>query len=244
MDGWRIAKALLTPLDYLPLISETPPMRATQLRFVWLLPLFLAGIAAHAQTNRWESAIREFEEIDRTNPPPRRAIIFVGSSSIRLWKSLARDFQEFPVVNRGFGGSELSDSVEFFERIVQPHAPRQIVLYAGTNDINAGEEPEQVLADFKVFVAKVRKALPRTRVSFIAIAPNPARWAKVGKFKRANSLIREYCETEALLDFIDVYTPMLDAEGRPKAGIYTSDRLHMNAEGYKLWAQLVRPYLN
>ncbi|MBN2506710.1 MAG: hypothetical protein JXQ71_08450 [Verrucomicrobia bacterium] len=208
-----------------------------------LLALVLAGSPAQTQTHRWENAIREFEAADRTHPPPRHGILFVGSSSIRLWKTLARDFDGLPVINRGFGGSELADAVRYFERIVEPHAPRHILLYAGTNDINAGKDPETVFADFKVFVAKVRAALPKTRVSFIAIAPNPARWAKVDLFRRANALVQAYCAGDPQLEFIDVFTPMLGANGLPKAGIYSPDRLHMNAEGYALWTRIIQPRL-
>lgn len=198
---------------------------------------------AQTATNRWEQDIRAFEAVDRTNPPPKNAILFVGSSSIRLWKTLAKDFPDKPVINRGFGGSFISDSVHFADRIVLPHRPRQIVMYAGGNDINAKKTPEQVAADFRAFVEKVHAALPETRVAYIAIAPNPARWAQVERIKAANQLIAEFCRSNAKLAFIEVFPRMLGADGQPRPEIFVADRLHMNAKGYELWTGLVRPYL-
>ncbi|HEX7087523.1 MAG TPA: SGNH/GDSL hydrolase family protein [Vicinamibacterales bacterium] len=192
---------------------------------------------------RWEADIRAFEEADRTSPPPRGGTLFIGSSSIRLWKTLASDFPDRPVINRGFGGSQLSDAVHFFDRIVLPYRPRQIVLYAGSNDIAAGEPPEQVAADFREFVARVRRALPGTPVAFIAIAPNEARWSLMSKFTTANELVRQFTMADATLSFIDVVPHMLGADGRPKPELYVDDRLHMNANGYELWTRIVRPYL-
>ena len=138
---------------------------------------------------RFENEISAFETADKTNPPPKRAILFIGSSSIRLWKTLPQDFPGHKVINRGFGGSEIADSVYFADRIVFPYEPRMIVLYAGGNDINGGKSPEVVSADFKAFVEKVRAKLPDTRIAYISIAPNPARWSQVERVKAANKLI-------------------------------------------------------
>jgi len=215
-----------------------------------LLLLLVPGLAdarqqafAPGDPARWEADIRAFEEADRTAPPPRGAILFIGSSSIRLWKTLASDFPDRPVINRGFGGSQLSDSIHYFDRIVLPYRPKQIVLYAGSNDIAAGEPPEQVAADFREFVALVRRALPETRVAFIAIAPNEARWSLMPQFTTANELVRQFTMADPKLSFIDVVPHMLGADGRPKPELYVDDRLHMNANGYELWTRLVRPYL-
>src|SRR5438093_1816424 len=145
-------------------------------RRVFLITAFLLvqvlGAAGQIQTNRFDAEIAAFEARDRTNPPPKNAILFIGSSSIRMWKTLAQDFPEHKVINRGFGGSEISDSVHFADRIVVPYRPTMIVMYAGGNDINAGKNPERVAADFKAFVEKVRTKLPETRIAYISIAPN------------------------------------------------------------------------
>ena len=217
-----------------------------------LLPLVLllrplSGSAQEQATNRfarWEKEIAAFEAADKTNPPPQNAILFIGSSSIRMWQSLAKDFPEHQVINRGFGGSHLADSVHFADRIVFPYQPRTIVLYAGTNDINDKKTPEQVLADFKAFVAKVHARLPETRIAFISTAPNPARWKLVEQFKTLNRLAEEYTKTNPKLAFIDVFTPMLGEDGQPSRDIYLSDKLHMNAQGYAIWKQVIGRYLN
>jgi lysophospholipase L1-like esterase len=213
-------------------------------RFVLTLLLVLGAGAALAQTNRWEADIAAFEAKDRTNPPPKEAILFIGSSSIRLWKTLEHDFPEHKVINRGFGGSEIGDSVRFADRIVVPYRPKLVVMYAGGNDINAGKSPEQVAADFKAFVEKVRASLPRTRIAYISIAPNSARWAQVDRVKRANELVREFTRTTSNLTFIDVFPHMLGEDGQPRPEIFVEDRLHMNERGYALWTKLVRPALS
>jgi lysophospholipase L1-like esterase len=191
---------------------------------------------------RWEKEIAALEAHDRTNPPPRNCIVFVGSSSIRLWKTLAEDFPGFPVVNHGFGGSQLADSVHYADRIIVPAAPRQVVIYAGGNDINAGKAPEIVYGDFVALVTKIRAALPDTQIAYIASAPNPQRWSQVEKVKRLNSLAEAYCHFHDLT-FINVFPLMLGPDGLPKPDIFVADRLHMNPKGYAIWREAVGPCL-
>ena len=192
---------------------------------------------------KWEKEISAFEAKDRENPPPKNAIVFVGSSSIRKWTTLAEDFPHHQVINRGFGGSQLIDSVHFADRIVLPYEPRMIVLYAGGNDIHAGKSPEQVFADFQAFVEKVRAKFPKTEIACISIAGNPSRWAEVEKVKTANRLIADYIKDKPGLKFIDVFSRMLGSDGQPQPDIFVADRLHMNAAGYKLWTEIVGTFL-
>jgi len=187
--------------------------------------------------------INAFTGADATNPPPCSAILFIGSSSIRLWKTLAQDLPDLRVINRGFGGSQIIDSVNHADRIVFPYRPRHIVMYAGGNDINAKKSPQQVFADFQAFVAKVHSELPRTKISYISIAPNPARWAQVDKVREANRLIEEFTRHDRRLAFIDVFSHMLGSDGQPLPDIYVTDRLHMNPKGYEIWKSVVGPHL-
>ena len=221
-------------------------------RRVVSLSLLCLGIAlalpmwakdAPAAATRWEKEISAFEAADKTNPPPPNAIIFIGSSSVRMWKSLAQDFPEHKVVNRGFGGSQIADSVQFADRIVVPHQPRLVVLYAGGNDINAGKTPERVFADFEAFVAKIRAGLPTTKIAYISSAPNPARWAQIEKVRTLNTLIRDFIAKDSSLVFIDVHSRMLGPDSQPLPDIYLKDRLHMNEKGYAIWKEVVGPYL-
>ncbi len=192
---------------------------------------------------KWQGAMDGFAKADAANPPAKGGIVFVGSSSIVKWKSLAQDFPEHKVVNRGFGGSELFDSVNYFDRAVLPYQPRLVVLYAGGNDINAGKTPERVETDFKAFVAQVKKKLPQTRVAVISIAGNPARWKQVEQVKDLNRRIEAITKADPQLAFINVFPAMLGPDGLPKPDIFVEDKLHMNEKGYAIWKEVVGPFL-
>lgn len=192
---------------------------------------------------KWQGAMDGFAKQDTTNPTAKGGIVFVGSSSIVRWKSLAQDFPEHKVVNRGFGGSELFDSVNYFDRAVLPHQPRLVVLYAGGNDINAGKTPERVEADFKRFVALVKQKLPQTRVACISIAGNPARWKQIEQVKDANHRLEAVTKADPQLAFINVFPHLLGADGLPKPDIFVEDKLHMNEKGYAIWKEVVGPFL-
>jgi lysophospholipase L1-like esterase len=215
------------------------------LGLLWLAACLVAPLSAPAQTaaSKWEHDIAAFEAADKTNPPPTNAILFVGSSSIRLWKTLAQDFLGFPVINRGFGGSQMSDTLEFAGRIVLPCRPRQVLVYAGDNDLADGKSPEEVTAAFKALVGRVHATLPGTRIGYIAIKPSPSRWKLADRMKAANRLIAEFAKTDERLAFIDVFTPILGEDGQPRPDLFVADKLHLNAKGYELWAKTVRPYL-
>jgi lysophospholipase L1-like esterase len=191
---------------------------------------------------RWEKDIAAFEKQDRDRPPPKNAVLFVGSSSIRRW-DLKRSFPDLPVINRGFGGSELADAVHFAPRIVLKHAPRVIVLYAGDNDIAAGKTPEQVAGDFRAFVRTVRPKLPEARIIFVCIKPSLRRWHLRDKIRKANALIEAQCKDDRRLTYLDVATPMLGADGKPRPELFADDGLHLNDKGYKLWAKLLMPLI-
>ncbi len=193
---------------------------------------------------KWESEIASFEAADKTNPPPKSAVLFVGGSSIRLWQTLAQDFPEHRVINRGFGGSHVADSVAFADRIIIPYKPKIIVLYAGDNDIADGKTPDQVLSDFKSFVVKIHKDLPTSRIAYVSIKPSLARWHLVDKIRTANQLIAEYSRANDNVVFIDIFTPMLDDEGKPRKELFVSDGLHLNAKGYELWTSVIKPHLS
>jgi lysophospholipase L1-like esterase len=194
-----------------------------------------------AQTDRWAKEMAAFQQQDH-QPPPPGGIVFVGSSSIRLW-DLGRSFPNLPVVNRGFGGSEVADSVRHADLLVIRHKPRTVVLYAGDNDLAGGKTPQQVLDDFKAFVGKVHAALPATRVAFIGIKPSLQRWALIAQVRQANALVREYCDTDDRLGFVDVDGPMLGWDGKPRKDLLVADGLHLSPKGYELWTTLVRPFL-
>jgi lysophospholipase L1-like esterase len=202
-----------------------------------------AKAADKPASERWEKDILAFEEADKMSPPPKGAILFVGASSIRRWTTLPQDFPDLKVINRGFGGSQMADSVYFADRIVIPYKPRLIVINAGGNDINAGKTPKQVLADFRAFVEKVRAALPGTRIAFVSLSPSPKRWEQVEEQKEANRLVKEYVRSGKDLDYIELWDQFLGPDGRPREDLFVEDRLHNNEAGYKIRAEVVRPHL-
>lgn len=196
-----------------------------------------------SDSSEWEPEIAAFEAADRAARPRPRSIVFVGSSSIAGWGTLQADFPDLPVVNRGFGGSEISDVVRYAERIVVPHIPRVVVLYAGDNDLAGGKTPAQVFADFKSFVRLMGRELPATKIVFIAIKPSIDRFAIIDKVRETNQLIRNYVRTRDKLVYVDVFTPMLDASGNPRRELFLEDGLHMNASGYAIWRDRIAPTL-
>jgi lysophospholipase L1-like esterase len=206
------------------------------------------GLAANAQQTRtydpeptrFEADIRAFEAWDRQNSFPREAALFVGSSSIRMWPT-AESFPETPVINRGFGGSHVSDVNHFAERIVVKYKPRIIVFYAGDNDIAADKSPQQVFDDFQAFVRLIHQKLPSTRIVYLPIKPSLARWQMWSKMKAANALVQELSKADDLLEYTDTATPMLGDDGRPRGELFLDDGLHLNASGYRLWSRIVSP---
>lgn len=192
---------------------------------------------------RWQREIQAYEASDLANPPPRGAILFVGSSTIRLWKTLAQDFPEHKVINRGFGGCQIADCTRYADRIVIPYAPRLIVLRAGGNDINGGKTPEQVRDDFKTFVETVRAKLPETRIAYLMIDATPKRWENFDREKRANQLIKDYVAKGKNLDYIDTSAATMGADGKPRKELFAKDRLHFNPEGYKVLTSVVQSHL-
>ena len=222
----------------------------TQLSLLALTGLLLLltarpAICADAKTgfDKWEKEIAAFEANDHTNPPPKNGLVFIGSSTVRMWKTLAQDFPEQRVINRGFGGSEIVDSTYFAERVIFPYSPRMVLLRAGGNDLWGGKTAEHVFADYKEFVAKVQAKLPEAEIVFIALNPSIARWKQADKEKAVNSMIEEYTRGKPRLRYIETYDMVLGKDGQPRPELFIADKLHFNAEGYKLLAERVRPAL-
>jgi lysophospholipase L1-like esterase len=215
-----------------------------RLTILLTLLVFSFGVAAKdSDHGKWYADIQAFEAADKANPPPANAVLFIGSSSIRFWKTLATDFPGYRVINRGFGGSDLDDATAFADTIVTPYHPAALVIYAGDNDIEGGDAPEQVRDDFADFVVKVRRAQPDLPIAFIAIKPSVARVTLLSAILRANTLIRDWASTQKNVTFLDVVPAMLDAQGRPRPDLFIQDGLHMNSKGYALWVAQVAPWL-
>ena len=191
----------------------------------------------------FQNEIRAFEASDANHPPPQGAVLFLGSSSMRLWKTLPEDFPGIKTINRGFGGSHVEHSVRYADKIVLPYRPKLIVFYAGDNDLAAGKTPNRVLADFKAFAEKVRTALPETRILYVAIRPSVARWHLQGRQWLANRLVREFADADPAVEFVDVVPTLLGPDGRPRADYLVPDMLHLNEAGYRAWTAVIRPHV-
>ena len=213
-----------------------------RIAFCLLVLTFSISTFAADPAERWEPTIQRFEKADQKQMPPKGGILFVGSSSIVKWDT-DKWFSGWDVINRGFGGSEVSDVNHYLDRIVLKYAPKIIVFYAGDNDVAHGESAEQVFEDFKAFLAAVRKKLPETQVIYLPIKPSISRWDKWPTMKRANAMIEQYMKTRPNWHYVDTATPMLGKDGRPRPELFIGDGLHLNAQGYKLWTVLVKPYL-
>lgn len=193
-------------------------------------------------TARFADQIDSFVEWDRKNSFSPDAVLFVGSSSIRRWPT-RESFPDLPVINRGFGGSQIREVNKYFDQVVAPYRPRIIVFYAGDNDIAAGRTPEQVRDDFDAFMKRVRAVAPQVPVVFLSIKPSPRRWDRWSQMQEANALVRAMTTRDAQLHYLDVGLPLLGEDGRPRAEYYVEDNLHLSPEGYRIWVQQLSPVL-
>lgn len=212
--------------------------------FLSLLMAFslFTGLQAQ-QTLPFEAEIRAFERADSISRPAPGQILLYGSSTLRLWTTYKQDLAGFNVVNRGFGGSQFTDAIYYFERVVTPLAPSWILLYEGDNDLGNKKSPEQVFADFKKFIQLVKTRLPNTRVAIYAVKPSNARKHLMPEQQKLNKLLRQYCRKHPQsAKFIDIY-PLLLKNGMPNPALFIEDELHLNAEGYQVWTKATREFL-
>jgi lysophospholipase L1-like esterase len=192
---------------------------------------------------RWEKEIAAIEARDQANPPPKGGLLFIGSSTIVRWKTLAQDYPDQKVVNHGFGGNQIVDSTHFADRIIFPVEPKMILLRAGGNDIHAGKSAEQVFREFKEFVATVRAKLSDVDIVFIGLSPAPARWSERDENRKLNALVEAYIKTQPHMKYVETYDTTLTPDGQAREELFVADKLHFNEEGYKLLKERVRPVL-
>jgi lysophospholipase L1-like esterase len=234
-------------MTFLTLDQETRSMRRTPFPLIALVALLsapqLVCQTAVTEPPRGTAEIERFDAADRAHFPAPGTIVFVGSSSIARWETLDKDFAGIPVLNRGIGGYTLHENVQSFDRIVLPYKPPVIVLYSGENDLTEGRTPNDVFQDFQAFVSLVHAKLPATRLVYVSIKPSIARWALTDSIRVANRRIRAYVAEDKTLQYVDVFTPMLDGSGNLRPALYVADGLHMTPLGYSLWRRLIEPTL-
>lgn len=222
--------------------AQVPPSAAASSGDPETAAALQASTAARA---RWRQELAAFDRADRERPPPQHGLLFVGSSTIRLWPHLAGDFpaQAATVVQRGVGGSTLAECSLLVNELVLRYRPTHVVVYAGDNDLAEGRTPLQILDSFAQLARAVRAELPGTRISFVSIKPSPSREKWLPQVREANHMIAAYLNTLANSDFIDIYTPMIGADGRPRPELFRGDRLHLNEAGYALWRAVIAAQL-
>ena len=216
-----------------------------RLTIAFILMLLVCKNVHAQQTPPFYDEIQQFKRLDSAHFPPKNAILFVGSSSIRKWQDVQEYFPDVKVINRGFGGSELSDAIRYANDIIIPYHPRQIVIYSGENDLAYSDTitPAIVLRRFETLFTIIRSALPMVPIVYISIKPSPSRQKLMPEMVEANRLIKNYLQSKKKAVFVDVYHKMLNANGKPMPDIFVEDNLHMNAKGYHIWQKAIRPYL-
>lgn len=206
--------------------------------------LALPTAQAQQKTPPFWNEIQAFKQQDKAQMPPKNAILFVGSSSLRMWKNMQEMLPEYSVINRGFGGSNLLDLQRYLGDIVFPYQPKQIIIYSGENDIASDTvQAPEVLARFKTVFEQIRQQMPKVPIVFISIKPSPSRLKFNPIIEESNQLIRAYLKKQPKTKYVDVYSKMLLANGRPKPQIFIQDSLHMNQQGYQIWKKAITPYL-
>lgn len=205
----------------------------------------IVHIAENHETeeSRWEPVIQRFEAADQANPPPKNAILFAGSSSIVFWRSLSEDMAPLTVMNRGFGGSQMFELNMFRDRIVTPYEPRAVLVYEGDNDVAAGKQPAEILAEYRDFVNHLKDKLPDTDIYFIAVKPSVRRAHLWSTMVDVNTALQALANEHDHVRFLDTSTPMLNEDDTVMDDLLVEDGLHMNANGYAIWTNVIKPVL-
>lgn len=198
-----------------------------------------------AQKPPFFEEIQNFKKEDSAEAPQKNSILFVGSSSIRMWTNVKEDFRMHSVINRGFGGSSLPDVIRYADDIIFHYQPAQVVIYCGENDLAVSDSvsSQMVFERFQHLFDMIRKQLPDAAIAFISIKPSPSRAHLLQKVIAANELIKEFLKKQTKAAYIDVFSAMIDPQGNPKTELFIDDRLHMNQKGYAIWVEIIGPYL-
>ena len=218
-------------------------------KYLLVLALFLGILSVTAQTLitiPFQEEIDVFIKKDSIAMPAANSILFVGSSSFNYWKDISNYFPGYPIINRGFGGSSLTDIIHFNQETILKYQPKQIYIYCGENDIAASDtiSPQIVFERFKTLHSIIRTHLGNNiPVMYVSIKPSVARWSMEDKFVTANSLIRNFINKQKQTQFLDVHSAMLDTNGEVYKDIFIADKLHMNAKGYAIWQKIIAPTL-
>lgn len=193
------------------------------------------------KVDRFEDEIKKFEAADQAQMPANGGVLFVGSSSFRMWNTVAEDFAPLPVINRGFGGSTTPEVMHYAQRIVYKYQPSVIVYYCGENDMASDTPPQVAFQNFKKFIGETEKNLPNTTVVVLSAKPSPSRWALWKDFQQFNSMVEQFAQNRPNLRYVNVGQELLGANGEPDPSLFVEDKLHLNASGYAKWTAVLKP---
>lgn len=206
--------------------------------------LLITSFVFSQQPAFWND-IQSFKKQDSAQAPPKKAILFVGSSSFTKWKDIKNYFPGYPILNRGFGGSSLPDVIRYANDIIIPYDPKEVVIYCGENDL-AGDSTVTgyvVFERFQTLYKIIRAKFPKIPIVYVSMKPSPSRKHLFGKMEQGNTLIKEFLKKDKRSGFVDVYHLMLNGDGTPVKDLFVEDMLHMNAKGYAIWQVAIQPYL-
>lgn len=192
---------------------------------------------------RFQDEVNSYKQADISDPPPEGCYLFIGSSSMRMWKSLHEDFKDYPVINRGFGGSHFSDAIYYFEELINAYNPKKIVIYEGDNDIAGNKRTGKIMKDLNELLGLIRDNLDHPDIAIISAKPSPRRWDLKDKYENLNAKFKKLASKDQDLTYIDVYSYMLNENGRPEPVLFQEDSLHMTEKGYEIWEEQIRPFI-
>jgi lysophospholipase L1-like esterase len=207
-------------------------------------PAPLVAAPSLPPANPFESEVNALEAKLSQSPISSSPIVFYGSSSIRLWKSLQQDFSGYAVLNCGFGGSRLTDCVRYANRLVLPRKPSAIVIYAGDNDLAGGAPPDRVFQSFKQLFAIFRTYSPSIPIAFVSVKPSPARLVFLENILKFNRLVHEFLATQPETEYIDVCSDMLGQDRKPIQSLFVSDQIHLSQAGYQILRKEIGEFLS
>jgi lysophospholipase L1-like esterase len=211
---------------------------------ILILPFVCLSFVVCAQNRPFWKDIQSFKTEDSLRRPPRKAIVFVGSSSFRMWKDVQKDFPKHKIVNRGFGGSSLPHVISYANEIIIPYKPRQVVVYCGENDfMNDTVTSDIVTRRFVTLFDLLRDEIPRAEIVFVSMKPSPSRQHLMTEIATANAAIRDFLSKKRRAKYVDIWHDMLDSSGAPRKELFLKDMLHMNADGYAIWQKALEPHL-
>jgi lysophospholipase L1-like esterase len=216
-----------------------------KIKIVLIVLLWTDILFAQDQKPAFWDDIQAFKKQDSVSFPPKNAILFIGSSSFTMWKDVQQYFPSYRIINRGFGGSSLTDVIRNANDIILPYQPKQIVIYCGENDVAASDTvtARLVFNRFKQLFTIIRNRHPKVKVTYVSMKPSPSRQLLLSKMINGNELIKKYLSSKKRTSYVDVYLEMIDDEGKPRPGLFLDDNLHMNKTGYAIWQKLIEPHL-